>query len=171
MQSQQSQTVGITIHTELESKATKHRQLSKSSRTKNKIKTYTRHKPTKTHTHTHTHTHARTRARARARVRACVCVCVCVCVLVGLWRVYVLILFFVLELLDSCRCFVALLSSSVWIVMPTVCDCCDCMVLGKIKWNEIKVNATGYELIYPAALSHYSVFRSRGKLQYTFKLK
>jgi len=59
MQSQQSQTVGITIHTELESKATK-RQLSKSLRTENKIKTYTRHKPTKTHTHTHARTHTPT---------------------------------------------------------------------------------------------------------------
>jgi len=51
------------------------------------------------------------------RVRVYVCLCFC--------RPY----------LSSCRCFVAVLSSWLWIF--TACDCCECMVLGKMKWNEI----------------------------------
>jgi len=50
----------------------------------------------------------------RVSVYVCVCVCVCVCVLVGLLRVHVLILSFVLSSRAVVgRCFVALLSSSV----------------------------------------------------------
>jgi len=68
------------------------------------------------------------------------------------------------QLMGSCRCFVALLSSSLWIV--TVCDLCECMVLSKIRWVNERIIVAMLTLSLPVIISRCTYVARKTKKNY-----